>query len=209
MASGGTIALHSERWDAWRPEEAARRLVGVRAPWYVAAGWALDLFVGEQRREHEDLEIAVPAARFREVADALTGLELFVPGKDEAGHEIGWPLIAAESDLDEHHQTWVREPSTGAWRMDVFREPSDGDDWICRRDARIHLPYDRVIARTDDGIPYARPEIVLLFKAKHARDKDESDFEDVLPLLEPDGRRWLERSIALVHPGHAWLDRLG
>ena len=29
-----------EKWDAWRPEEAAGRLARVNAPWYVAAGWA-------------------------------------------------------------------------------------------------------------------------------------------------------------------------
>jgi hypothetical protein len=27
-------------WDAWTPAEIARRLAGVQAPWYVAAGWA-------------------------------------------------------------------------------------------------------------------------------------------------------------------------
>ena len=45
-----------------------------------------------------------------------------------------------------------------------------------------------MIARTDDGIPYAHPEIALLFKAKHADrgPKDEADFEAVLPRLEPD-----------------------
>ena len=207
-AGAQTIALHAERWDAWHPVEAARRLDGVRAPWYVAAGWALDLFVGEQRREHEDLEIAVPAARFDEIVEALLGFEFFVPGKDEAGNEIGWPLAAAGEHLEERHQTWVCEPSTGAWRIDVFREPSDGDEWICRRDARIRLPYDEVVAHSRDRIPYARPEIVLLFKAKHVRDKDEQDFADIEPLLEPDARGWLERSIALVHPGHAWLERL-
>src|SRR5829696_129284 len=51
-------------WDAWRPERAAALFAGVQAPWYVAAGWALDLFLGEERREHEDLEIAVPRERF-------------------------------------------------------------------------------------------------------------------------------------------------
>jgi hypothetical protein len=35
---------------------------------YVAAGWALDLFLGRQTRPHEDLEIGVPADRFDEVA---------------------------------------------------------------------------------------------------------------------------------------------
>ncbi|MGH3656155.1 MAG: nucleotidyltransferase domain-containing protein [Micromonosporaceae bacterium] len=32
-------------------------------PWCVAAGWALDLFRGEQTRPHEDLEIAVSPYR--------------------------------------------------------------------------------------------------------------------------------------------------
>jgi hypothetical protein len=32
-----------------------------RRPWYVAAGWALELFTGDAAREHDDLEIAVPA----------------------------------------------------------------------------------------------------------------------------------------------------
>ena len=54
-----------ELWDAWTPNVAAERLRGVTAPWYVAAGWALDLFRGGQTREHEDLEIAVPAGRLR------------------------------------------------------------------------------------------------------------------------------------------------
>lgn len=36
-------------WDAFRPEEAKRLLATVAAPWYVAAGWAIDLFLGEQR----------------------------------------------------------------------------------------------------------------------------------------------------------------
>jgi hypothetical protein len=36
-------------WEPWRPEEAARRLSEVGVPWYVAAGWAIDLFLGRQR----------------------------------------------------------------------------------------------------------------------------------------------------------------
>jgi hypothetical protein len=41
------------KWDAWPPERVARLLEGVRAPWYVAAGWAIDLFLGEERREQQ------------------------------------------------------------------------------------------------------------------------------------------------------------
>jgi len=35
------------------------------------------------------------------------------------------------------HQTWVREPGTNVYRLDIFREPHSGDTWICRRDATI------------------------------------------------------------------------
>ena len=181
-------------------------LAGVEAPWYVAAGWAIDLFLGEERREHEDLEIAVPNSRFDEVVRALDGLEVFVI----TGPREATPLAEARDRLEETHQSWIREPSTGLWRFDVFREPSDGDTWLCRRDESIRLPYDQVIERTDDGIPYGRPEIVLLFKARHShRERDQGDFEAVVPQLERERRAWLADALDRVHPGHPWLAELG
>jgi hypothetical protein len=175
------------KWDSWRPEEVASRLAQVEAPWYVAAGWALDLFLGGGYRAHEDIEIGVPRGRFDEFADALNGFE----------------LVEITS-----HQTWVREPETGAWRLDIFSEPSDGDIWLCRRDKSIRLPYDDLIDLTDDGIPYGRPEVVLLFKAKRMHEKDDTDFAAVLPRLDPERRRWLVEALERVHPGHRWLDHL-
>jgi hypothetical protein len=69
----GGREVSDPRWDPWRPEDVARLLAGVSVPWYVAAGWALDLFRGEQTREHSDLEIAVPAVSFGAVRAALAG----------------------------------------------------------------------------------------------------------------------------------------
>jgi hypothetical protein len=199
----GGFAPDVTAWAAWRPEEVARRFAEVEAPWCVAAGWAISLFLGYEHREHEDLEVAVPADGFGEIARRLGGYEFFVIGDGEA-----WPLASAGEMFDEHHQTWVREPATGWWRLDVFREPAEGETWICRRDERIRLPYERVIARTSEGIPYARPEIVLLFKAKAARPKDEDDLTAVLPRLDPEARRWLIDALGIVHPGHRWLETL-
>lgn len=198
------IAPDLDAWEAWTPAEAARRLAGVAAPWYVAGGWAIDLFLGGRRREHEDLEIGVPGERFGEVAPALPDLDFFV-----VGDGLAWPLAHAGGRLAEHHQTWGRDRASGHWRLDVFREPSEGDAWVCRRDERIRLPYDRLIVRTADGVPYARPEVVLLFKAKAARDKDRADFAAVLPRLDRDARRWLADALGLVHPRHDWLASLG
>jgi hypothetical protein len=181
-------------------------LAGVEAPWYVAAGWSIDLFLGGRRREHEDLEIAVPAARFGEfvVPLARAGIDLY-PIVD--GRAVPLAEIDAET-FAESHQTWGLERAAGAWRLDVFREPSDGAGWLARRDESIRLPYEELIARTASGIPYARPEVVVLFKAKHARDKDNADFAAVLPHLDAAQRRWLQEALELVHPGHPWLDEL-
>ena len=65
-----------------------------------------------------------------------------------------------------------------------------------------------MIEHTADGIPYQCPEVVLLFKAKHARPRDEGDPDAALPLLEQERRRWLADALERVHPGHRWLDRL-
>lgn len=167
----------------------------------MAAGWALDLFRGETTREHEDLEIAVPIERFDQIRLAMPDLTFEVVG---SGHR--WPLDSAA--FATMVQTWGRERATGTYRVDVFREPHDGDTWLCRRDEDIRRPYGEVIAQTSDGIPYLVPEIVLLFKAKHDRPKDHADFEGVLPLLKDGQRAWLAAGLARVHPGHVWIERL-
>jgi hypothetical protein len=179
----------------------AQRLAGVQAPWYVAAGWALDLFRGEQTREHEDLEIAVPARRFAEIRDALPGFEF-----DAVGNGKAWRLPSPALDLV--HQTWVWDPAAATYRLDVFREPHDGDVWICRRDESIRLPYSAVTAYTPDGIPYLAPQIALLFKAKWTRPKDQADFDGSAPRLDAAQRAWLQAALVRIHPGHSWIGAL-
>jgi hypothetical protein len=191
-------------WDAWEPEAAATRLAGVEAPWYVAAGWAIDLFLGRRRRDHEDLELGVPADRFEEVVAVLGELDFHVVTRGRVE-----PLADAGDLMETTHQTWGLDRSANVWRVDLFREPSAGGEWVCRRDDSIRLPYADLIEHTAAGIPYARPEVVLLFKAKDARPKDESDLAAVLPQLNVERKHLLAEWISRVHPGHFWLPDLG
>lgn len=184
-------------WEPWPPEDVAQRLSAVAAPWCVAAGWALELFTAGAARQHHDIEIAVPSARFDEVAAALPDFAW-----DVAGDGRVWPY---PETLTEHFQTWLRNPGSGRYHLDVFREPHHGDQWVCRRNPSITLPYGELILHTSAGIPYVIPEVALLFKAKHRRDKDEADLRRVLPVMA-DARRsrltgWLEKT----HPGHPWI----
>lgn len=168
-------------------------------PWCVAAGWALDLFRGEQSRLHDDLEIAVPSAGFPDIRTRFSEFAF-----DAVGSGRVWPDAGAEA-LEATHQTWLRDPSNGHFLLDVFREPHTGDTWICRRDETIRLPYAEIIEHTADGIPYLIPELVLLFKARATRPKDQADFASVLPLLRRSRRDLLRGRLRSVHPGHSWL----
>jgi hypothetical protein len=233
-----------EAWDAWHPRQMADRLKDLDATWYVAAGWAVDLFrrghrqadagrsgagqsgtgqngtdqngtdpsgtdqagagPGWQSREHEDLEIAVPAGSFGLLPPMFPELEFWVPISPGKLAPLTPALLAGDS-----HQTWAWDPAAQKWRFDVFRDPHDGDVWICRRDEeRIRRPYGEIIRRTADGIPFLAIEVALLFKAKHQRAKDEADFEGALPLLSPAERGWLDDALGLVHPEHPWRARL-
>lgn len=146
LPGGGTelspeeIEALDARWSSsWTPDEVAHRLAGISTPWCVAAGWALDLFRGRQTRDHGDIEIAIPEAGFPEVRDRFPGYVF-----DAAGSGRIWEDAPPET-LAAVHQTWLRDPATGNYLLDVFREPHDGDTWIspARRDDPAALQRDR------------------------------------------------------------------
>lgn len=61
---------------------------------------------------------------------------------------------------------------------------------------------------TPKDIPYLAPEVVLLFKAKHHRAKDDADFAITAPRMTQVSRDRLTSWLARVHPGHPWLGDL-
>ncbi len=194
-------------WAGWTPWQVAERLRGVEVPWAVAAGWAVDLFLGatgpdDAHREHEDVEISVPAAGFAQVRAALPELRFDVVGSGRV-----WPGDDAAA-LAAMHQTWGWDDDAQAYVLDVFREPHDGDVWVSRRHPDVRLPYADLVARTADGVPFVVPQVVLLFKARHARPKDEADLAVLLPRLDAAQRGWLAAALGTAHPGHPWIERV-
>jgi hypothetical protein len=204
LAEPVQLDLGPETWDAWEPETIAGLLAGVGGRWFVVGGWALDLFHGRRTREHEDLEIATPMWDFDLIRSRLAAYEFFV-----AGREGFWPVEGAGPAYFEYQQTMVRDPSNGKWRVDVMRIPDDGANWICSLDRSIQCPYDDAITTTPDGIPYLRPEMVLLFKGLQTRPKDQSDFEVAAPLLTPRSRTWLATALTRTKgKDHPWIPTL-
>jgi hypothetical protein len=72
----------------------------------------------------------------------------------------------------------------------------------------VTLHVRQLALRTPSGVPIVAPEVQLLYKARHAGEKDEHDLRLVSGALTGTRRAWLREALELVHPGHRWLEEL-
>jgi PAS domain-containing protein len=171
--------------------------------WAVAGGWAIDLWLDEQTREHHDVEVAVRRRDQGQIYSALCRdwelLCLDPPGQPwrpwRAGEVLSAPAFQVQARSAERD-------------FDLFLETIDDGVWTFRRDDRIRLPLDEVWVATEAGVPVIRPHIQLLYMAKSDEPKNQHDFDVVRPRLSDVEVDWLRRSLTLVLPGHRWIDRL-
>ncbi len=92
--------------------------------------------------------------------------------------------------------------------MDIPLTPDADGKWTNKFLADHVDEVENVTWVADDGISYLLPEIVLVYKARLRRKKDEPDFDATLPTLTADRRAWLRKSLEVVVPDHHWLERL-
>lgn len=86
---------------------------------------------------------------------------------------------------------------------------TEQQSWIYRRDKSIRREIEDIFLRTNEEIPYLRPEIQLLYKGGSAnvRVKDFKDLQIMLPYLLPEQKDWLKITLKKQFPtGHSWLD---
>lgn len=166
------------------------------APWFVAGGWALDLFQGAKVRAHDDIDIAIFRRDQARLFDALPNWTF---RKAVNGELQRWSK--AESLRLPVHEIHAH---CGELRLEFLLNECDDASWLYRRNATITLPLQRIAARSSSGVPYLAPEIVLLYKAKAPRAADELDFRRITPLLPSAARAWLASALSVCHPGHAW-----
>ncbi|HMK22277.1 MAG TPA: hypothetical protein VK466_08070 [Terriglobales bacterium] len=187
------------QWQPVHPREARSLLGQISAPWWVAGGWALDLFIGQQGRPHKDLDIGILRRDLRPVLAALSGWEFFAA----KGGELFGPVTA---DVREDvNSLWGRRVATSEWVLELMLDDSEGDQWVFRRDRRIRRAVDTAIRYDSERTPYLVPEIQLLYKASHIRPEDNLDFERVSPYLDDPSRRWLSGALGQLDRQHQWL----
>jgi hypothetical protein len=192
--------------DPWQPlslAEVAGLLDGMPVRWWVAGGWAVDLFVGASTRDHDDVDVAVLRPDQLAVQRHLDGWDLRVAHHGRlAAWATGRPLASDE------HGIWARPDPASPWRLELLVDDVVDGQWAYRRNPGVRLPLERLGRRTATGVPYLRPEVVLLYKSRQPREPDEHDARAAIPRLSGPGRAWLAAAIAADAPGHHWLPLL-
>src|SRR2546426_8275085 len=133
------------------PRHVAAIMRGFERPWFVAGGWALDLFLDRETRAHEDIEIAIfrrdQEAIWRHLSD--WAMEKIVPGggdpKPQAwrGERLAPPI----------HEIHARAVKGDLRDVEVLLDEAWADTWRFRRDLAVMRPVADISLRTKDGVP--------------------------------------------------------
>ncbi len=190
-------------WQPMRPEAAREMMRGLDAPWWIAGGWAIDLHLGRESREHEDLDIGIFCDDQPALQEYLINCGYELHASDPPGTLRPWPN--GERLPTAVHDVWCRRAPDAPWEFQLMLNPGDDTTWIARRDPTVFLPFeDAVLDR--HAIPRLAPEIQLYFKAKSLRPKDEADLQATLPTLEARALGWLSWALRHTYKEHDWIE---
>jgi hypothetical protein len=198
------VAAPEQRWEPLSLQDVKQLFAAVSAPWWIAGGHALDMFLGHETRTHVDIDVAVLRRDQQAFREALAKWDVHIA---HAGALIAWKRGETVTKA-EHHEAWARETPSGAWRIELLFEESEGTRWSYRRNASIGLNVADLGRRDAYGIQFIRPEVTLLYKSKSPRPIDETDFLYTLPRLDVAQKGWLSGALYTVDPKHRWLARL-
>ncbi len=173
------------------------------APWYIASGWAIDLFLGRVTRCHYDMDMVV-------ARDDQLLLQQYLAERDWQfatyweGKAGPWPLHM-RLELP-RHQVHAHKQEV---MIDILFTDMAHGVWRYRRDPSIIQTVERITLTTATGIRFLAPELVLLFKSRNtgprSRPQDQTDFTNAYPLLTATQRAWLYWALLATAPEHPWL----
>ncbi|MEK4627540.1 hypothetical protein MKZ17_04870 [Solibacillus sp. FSL R7-0682] len=176
-------------------------MTGFDKAWFIAGGWAIDLFIGEETRKHEDIEIAIFRKNQMNLKTYLKEWDIKKVIKGEFYH---WGNEYLELPI---HELLATNRITGE-KIEILLNEIEGNNWVFRRDSRISYPHDLIFSYSETGIPYLKPEVVILYKAKNTRQKDHQDFLKIKDLLNIEKRQCLRTALELHAPKHKWIHYL-
>jgi hypothetical protein len=187
-----------------QPKDIQTLLSGAPFRWWVAGGWALDLFIGEQTRPHFDIDVAIARTDQGAAQKHLSNWDFQYALRTGDKIELR-PWEPGQMLGREVHGVWARQTPDSPWRFEFALHEIEMDVWTFRYFGAVQHPLERIEGLTSEGICYLQPEIALLYKAARMREVDVQDFHRVIRHLDSGQRSQLAADILICWPEHPWL----
>ena len=193
------------KWEPLSIQEVVELFSGLSVPWWIAGGYAIDLFVGRETRSHGDMDVLIRRDDQLEVQRYLSEWDMH---KTQQPGLKPWPI--GEFQDRPFDDIWCRRKEDSPWQFQLMFLDTDGDQWVFKRDSSIRGSIDSLGIRASIGVFYIAPEIQLLYKARlETLEKDEFDFQNAVPLMEESACTWLLECLEKQFPGgHTWINQL-
>ncbi|MBU9721678.1 nucleotidyltransferase domain-containing protein [Bacillus alkalicola] len=196
--------------EVWKPltvNEVKELFNKIPINWWIAGGWALDIYLGRKTREHDDIDIVILREDYLILQRYLyNNWEMYIATK---GQLIKWEK---DDNLDSQYDNiWIKKKGSSTWDFQVMLLDTEDNVWLYKRKNTVRKTIKDIGYKSSMGVPYLRPEIQLLYKGGSSllRDKDSIDLENVIPKLKMDDLKWLRDSLAEQFPnGHRWITYL-
>ena len=195
---------HGHRWEVFDRSTLCGVMKQYAHPWWIAGGWAVDLHVGHQTRDHKDVDVAVLRRDLPELHRVLRDWDLRYAAPT---HEL-LPWDGSPFDPPTH-AVWARRCPGDPWLCEFLTEETDGDQWRFRRMPEVARPLATMAPPVESVAPVLALEVIMLYKATEERAEDrflgERDLAVSAHRVVPEARKWLAEAIASWDPQHAWL----
>jgi hypothetical protein len=164
-------------------------------PWFFTGGWAIDLFLGNETRTHDNLSIGV----YRK-----NQMKLYKYLEKPKKYYVDNTSLIGKLIKKEWNKEYLRLPIYEVdikyedLQLNIFLNEKEDDYWAYGRDSKIMREEKNAILYTDKRIPFLCPEIVCLYKSIDLRDKDIKDISNALEKMNVQQKAWLFENIENV-----------
>ncbi len=123
-------------------------MAGFVRPWFVAGGWALDLYLGRKSREHEDVDVAIFRSDQLAMQDYLTGwhLQKVRERKLEEWRPGEWLALPI-------HEIHVRREVGDPKKLEILLDQRDANIWRYRKNLQVTRPVEKMAMHTASAYP--------------------------------------------------------
>jgi len=138
------VRTAAQVWEPTHPRAAPVLLAGLTCPWWIAGGWALDLFMGRESRPHQDLDVGILRRDLPRVIEALPEWEFF------AARDGTLRRLEDRAPEPKVNSLWCRPQGASRWVLEMLLDDCDGDAAQRPRPAD-DADFRNVAPRLDDG----------------------------------------------------------